>query len=102
MLIKEGLFICVDKVKRFGGKPGADYYYIIHVVDPSGKLSYNRSEIKSDSSIQLVQKDQVLMWMGDMRKDGKVPAFCFYICEQSVIEGIKGVLTKALFETNHM
>jgi hypothetical protein len=65
ILIKEGLFMCVDKVKRDGGKPGCDYYYIIHVVDPSGKLSYNRSEIKSDSSIQLVQKDQVLMWMGD-------------------------------------
>lgn len=94
--------MCVDKVKQNGGKPGCDYYYIIHVIDPSGKLSYNRSEIKSDSSIQLVQKDQVLMWMGAQRKDGKVPAFCFYICEQTVIEGIKGVLTKALFETNHM
>ena len=42
------------------------------------------------------------MWMGDQRKDGSVPAFCFYICEKSVVDGVKGVLTKALFETNHM
>jgi hypothetical protein len=41
--------MCVDKVKRIGGKPGADYYFIIHNVNPSGKLSYNRLEIKSGS-----------------------------------------------------
>ena len=49
--------MCVDKVKREEAKEGCNWYYIIHVVDPSGKLSYNRSEIKSDSALQLVQDD---------------------------------------------
>jgi hypothetical protein len=40
------------------------------------------------------------MWIGETRPDGYRPAFCFYFVEPSIIEAMKGVLTKALVETN--
>ena len=48
LLIKENLFISIDKIKEskggnFGGK------YIINVFDPSGKVSYTVCEIKDDN-----------------------------------------------------
>lgn len=51
ILIKEGLFLCVDKARIEGGTHGADWYYLIHIVDHTGKLSYHRTDIKPDSSI---------------------------------------------------
>ena len=57
ILIKEGVFLCIDKVKRPQGKPGCDWYFIIHVVDAAQKLSYNRSEIRTDASIQMMAQD---------------------------------------------
>lgn len=48
----------------------------------------------------MLQETQTLMWIGQARKDGSVPAYCFYITQPSVIEGLKGVLTKAIIETN--
>ena len=42
------------------------------------------------------------MWCGEPRVDGYVPAYCFYFVEPSIVEAIKGVLTKAIFETNSM
>ena len=33
ILIKEGVFLCVDKIRRPQGKPGCDWYFIIHIVD---------------------------------------------------------------------
>lgn len=49
LLIKEDLFISIDRVsensanKNFGGR------YIINVFDPSGKVSYTVCEIKDDN-----------------------------------------------------
>lgn len=85
ILIKEGLFMCVDKVNRPEGPTGADYYYIIHVIDGQGKLSYNRSEIRTDAQLQLLQSESTLMWTGEKKLDGTVPAFCFFIAEPSVV-----------------
>ena len=42
------------------------------------------------------------MWCGEPRVDGYVPAYCFYFVEASIVEAMKGVLTKAIFETNSM
>jgi hypothetical protein len=104
VLIKEGLFICIDKVQRLDKEApaGCDWTYMIHVVDPSGHLSYCRTEIRSDASLQLMEQDQVLMWVGETRPDKTVPAWCFYIVEPKDMQPLKGVLTKALFEVNHM
>ena len=38
--------------------------------------------------------------MGEARKDGTVPAWVFYIIEPSLIDNLKGILTKALYENN--
>jgi hypothetical protein len=81
ILVKEDVFLCVDKVKRPGGKQGADWYYILHIVDMTGKSSYLRSEIKSDKFLQIEQKEQTLMFQGDSRVDGSVSYFAFYIKE---------------------
>ena len=47
ILIKEGLFLCVDKVVIEDEKR----QYLIHVIDGSGEHSYCRAPIVSDSLI---------------------------------------------------
>ena len=53
ILIKEGLFLCVDKVVTESQKK----QYLIHVVDPSGQFSYCRTPIVSDALIQFNSQD---------------------------------------------
>lgn len=42
-----------------------------------------------------------MFWVGEQRKDGSVPAWIFYVIEQSMVDNLKGAITKAIFETNH-
>lgn len=97
ILIKEGLFLCVDKVI------GEDEQkqYLIHVVDPSGQYSYCRTLIISDALIQFNSQDQLLMWVGQEKPDGAVPAWVFYLINEADIKPMQGVITKCLFEMNH-
>lgn len=75
ILIKEGLFLCVDKVMTAEQKE----QYMIHIVDPSQTHSYCRTPIMSDALIQFNKRDQLLMWVGQPKNDGSVPAWVFYL-----------------------
>jgi len=97
--VKESVFLCIDRVLT--GEDGG-IAYIIHVVDPSGQLSYCRSEISSDRGIQLNQEDHVLFWVGDAKPDGSIPAWVFYIADKANIGPLKGILVKALQEINFL
>lgn len=68
--------------------------------DQTGKVSFSRSPITTERMIQLVEGDQVLMWVGDQRATREVPAWAFYIVNPADVTALKGCLTKALFETN--
>lgn len=59
ILIKEGLFLCIDKVV----KEDSTEMYLIHVVDPTGEFSYCRTPI-ADSQIQMNSKEQLVLWVG--------------------------------------
>lgn len=97
--VKESVFLCIDRVLT---GEGGGIAYIIHVVDPSGQLSYCRSEISSDRGIQLNQEDHVLFWVGDAKPDGSIPAWVFYIADKANIGPLKGILVKALQEINFL
>ena len=71
------------------------------VVDAKQETCFCSKLISSESSIQLNSQEQVLFWVGDPRKDGTIPAWVFYIIEPSMVDGLKGAITKAIFETNH-
>ena len=43
---------------------------MINVIDPAQTVSYTSCEITSDRMLELVQKDQTLMWVGDIRPSG--------------------------------
>lgn len=94
ILIKEDVFLCIDKTDK-------SHQYYLHVVDKAGQYSFCRSEILTETAMQLNEPDQLLMWVGKTRASGEVPAWAFYIAETEVIEGVKGILTKAVFEVNH-
>jgi hypothetical protein len=49
------------------------------VIDPAGQVSYTWCEITTDRMLELVKKDQTMMWVGDIRLSGEIPAWCFYI-----------------------
>ena len=72
------------------------------MVDQTGQLSYCRSEISSDRGIQLNQEDQVLFWVGDVKPDGSIPAWVFYIADNKNIGPLKGIVVKALQEINFL
>ena len=57
----------------YGGK------YIMNVFDLQGKISYTVYEIKGNDSIQFDSKEGLLMWIGEKRKNGEVPAWCFKV-----------------------
>lgn len=104
ILIKEGLFLCVDKVLTDGGKDGKkddeDFHYMIHVLDASGQLSYCRSVIQSERAIQLSVEEQVLYWIGDQKADGSISAWVFYVVNEADLKPLKGIITKTIMETN--
>ena len=79
LLIKEGLFLCVDKVTTEDGQK----QYLIHVVDQTGEFSYCRSPIESDSLIQFNSRDQLLMWVGTQKPDKSIPAWVFYLVNKA-------------------
>jgi len=60
ILIKEGLFLCVDKVRTAEQRE----QYLIHVIDPAQTHSFCRTPIVSDALIQFNSADQLLMWVG--------------------------------------
>jgi len=97
ILIKEGLFLCVDKVLTEEGKE----QYLIHVIDPGQTHSYCRTPIVSDALIQFNSKDQILMWVGQQRPDASIPAWVFYLVNSTDVAPMQGVITKCLFEMNH-
>ena len=74
--------------------------YLIHVIDQSGQYSFCRSQIIGESCIQLNLQDQVLMWVGQQKADGTVPAWVFYMVNQHDLQPMQGVITKALMEMN--
>jgi len=41
------------------------------------------------------------MWVGDIRKSGEIPAWCFYITQAELVPQVRGVLTKCLIETRN-
>ena len=45
-------------------------------------------------------QDQVLMWVGQQKADGTVPAWVFYMVNQHDLQPMQGVITKALMEMN--
>ena len=96
--VKESVFLSIDRVITEQGKNG----YIIHVTDQKGTLSFCRSEIGSDRCIQLNADDQVLFWVGDVRADGSVPAWVFYIADPKDLGPLKGILVKTIQEVNFM
>ena len=49
ILVKEGLFLCVDKVINEDGS----FKYLLNVVDAAQEYSFCQSVIASESSIQL-------------------------------------------------
>jgi hypothetical protein len=100
VLVKEGVFLVIDKINR-PGQSNFGGHYIINVIDPTQTISYTRCEITSDRLLEFVTKDFTLMWLGDIRPSGEIPAWCFYITQGSeVVNQVKGVLTKCLVETN--
>jgi len=94
VLIKEDVFLCIDKTDK-------SHQYYLHVVDKASQFSFCRSEICTYTALQLNEFDQLLMWVGKPRASGEVPCWAFYIAESEVIEGVKGILTKAMYEVNH-
>ena len=82
LLIKEGLFLCIDKVVTEEQRE----QYVIHVVDPAGQLSFCRAPIISSSLIQFSTVDQLLMWVGTQRSDGSIPAWVFYLINESDVQ----------------
>ena len=77
LLVKEGVFLVLDRIKSPNGQAGGRY--VINIVDPAGTLSFTHCEITGDRMMELIKKDQTLMWVGDIRKTGEIPAWCFYI-----------------------
>jgi len=101
IMVHEGLFLCIDRVVPTDkSATDTDFKYMLHVVDQQGKLSFCRAEISGDRKIQLMQQQSTLMWIGDAKADGTIPAWQFYVANESEIQALKGVLTKALYETN--
>lgn len=100
ILVKQDLFLCIDRVSK-AGPPGADWAYMINVVDMQGKVSFNRCEIKSQSNIQIMQLEQTLLWCCEPKLDGRINAYTFYIKYPETMDGLKGALTKALIERNN-
>lgn len=46
-------------------------------------------------------KDQTLMWAGDVRPSGEIPAWAFYITQAEVVSQVRGALTKAMVEARN-
>ena len=99
ILIKEGLFLCVDKILA-GEKGEEDSKYMIHVLDSTGQLSYCRSIIQSERAIQLSVEERVLYWIGDSKPDGSISAWVFYVVNEHDLKPLKGIITKTIIETN--
>lgn len=98
LLIKEDLFLSVDRVaenkgNNLGGR------YIINVFDLSGKVSYTVCEIKDDNQIQLDSKTRILMWIGEQRPSGEVPAWSFATKQEADLVPLKSILSKVIIET---
>ena len=74
---------------------------MIHVIDAAQTQSFCRTPILSDALIQFNSEDKLLMWVGQQRKDGSVPAWVFYLVNEQDVKPMQGVITKCLFEMNH-
>jgi hypothetical protein len=61
------------------------------VVERDPPLNYTFSEM-----------DKVFMWIGKPTGKNEVPAWSFLITREDDVIRMKGVLTKVIFETNHM
>jgi IS1 family transposase len=48
--------------------------------------------------MQLDSRDSVLMWIGNQRATGEVPAWCFKV-DSKDFGALRGVLAKAIIET---
>lgn len=71
------------------------------VIDQQQSVSYCSVEITTDRLIHPVTRDQTLMWAGDVRMSGQIPAWCFFVTEKECMEQLKGALTKATIETRN-
>jgi len=79
------------------------HQYIIHVTDQAQKISFTRMIIEREPPLNYTfsEADKVLMWIG--KPTGiEVPAWSFLIESRDDVIRMKGVLTKMIFETNHM
>lgn len=41
------------------------------------------------------------MWVGQQKGDGSIPAWVFYLVNETDVQPMQGVITKCLFEMNH-
>lgn len=46
------------------------------------------------------QEDQILFWVGDVKLDGSIPAWVFYIADDNLLGLLKGIIVKAIQEIN--
>ena len=98
LLVAQDVFFCADRME--GSKR---HQYIIHVTDQAQKISYTRMVIEKDPPLNYTfsESDKILMWIG--KPTGlEVPAWSFLIESRDDVVRMKGVLTKMIFETNHM
>lgn len=96
MLIKQDVFLSVDRVKDKSTMGGL---YILNVHDKQGQVSFTVSELDNENQFQFETKAQILMWIGQQRKSGEVPAWSFFIKEKQMIEPLKCIMQKIMIET---
>jgi hypothetical protein len=100
LLVASDVFFCADRMQ--GNKR---HQYIMHVTDKAQKISYTRMIIEKNPPLNYTfsELDSVLMWIGKPSPGSmEVPAWSFLISSHDDVIRMKGVLTKMIFETNHM
>jgi hypothetical protein len=100
LLVAQDVFFCADRMQ---GKKR--HQYIIHITDKKQKISYTRMVIEKNPPLNysFSEQEKVLMWIGKPKEGAlEVPAWSFLISSEDDVIRMKGVLTKMIFETNHL